>query len=515
MMTATIFAAGRGGMADVLMAAVILGPILVATLFGITPRRWLPAVAWAGLAAIGAASAALAVLVGVGVPGLPSVGGWPAPLGIALIADGPAAVLIVMTACVMAAAGSYLLIEDGPHARSAPVWGSFFFLWAGLCTLFLTADLFNAYVALEITGLAGVALIVLSGTAKALTAQIRYLLIATGASLIYLMGVALIYAVTGRLDAAGMTPDMLMPNGGLAVVMVGLTLMTLGLLIKMAAWPVHGWLPPAHAGAIPPVSAILSALVVKAAAILLLRLWAGPFAPIVPPAAPVLIGLLGAGAILWGSVQALRQSHLKPIIAYSTVAQLGYLLVAVPIIAAGMAAGTPEVASEAWAGALIHAVSHGLAKAGLFLAAGSIVVAAGSDHLRVLLGASRTMPVAMMAIAVAGVSIMGLPPSAGFLGKWLMLRAAIGADAFFWALPIVGGGLLAAAYMFRILAFAFRPIPQGRAEPDPRLRRPGLEIVALIMGLLAVVVGLAGGGMIEMLSADPGWADSGMGPGAH
>lgn len=326
--------------------------------------------------------------------------------------------------------------------------------------------------------------------------------------MIYLMGVALIYAVTGRLDGAGMTPDMLTPDGGLIVVMAGLTLMTLGLLIKMAAWPVHGWLPPAHAGAIPPVSAILSALVVKAAAIFLLRIWTGPFAPIVPPAGPVLIGLLGTGAIVWGSVQALRQSRLKPIIAYSTVAQLGYLLVAVPIIAAGAAAGTPEIAGEAWTGAVIHAVSHGLAKAGLFLAAGSIVAAAGSDHLRVLVGASRTMPVAMMAIAVAGVSIMGLPPSAGFLGKWLMLRAAIASDGYFWVLPIVVGGLLAAAYMFRILAFAFRPVPEGWAAPDPR-RRPGLEIIALIMGLLAVAAGIAGGGGFGMLATEPGWVGPG------
>ncbi|WP_366655575.1 proton-conducting transporter membrane subunit [Fodinicurvata sp. EGI_FJ10296] len=498
---------------DLIFTAVILGPIGFAASAALAPGRHVSRLAATALVFVAAAAIVLTAVVAVGGTIGATVGGWPTPLGIALLADRAAAIMVLMAACVLAAAGVHILIEDGWYARSPAVWATILFLWAGLNTLFLTSDLFTAYVTLEVTGLAGVALIALSGTARALTAQIRYLLVATGASLIYLMGVALIYAVTGRLDGHGLVPEMLIPVSlsvdGAGIVLAGVTLMTVGLLIKMAAWPLHGWLPPAHTGAVAPVSAILSALLVKAAALFLLRLWTGPFAGIVPPAAPVLLGLLGTGAIVWGSIQALRQSRLKPIIAYSTVAQMGYLLVAIPIIAAGM----PEAAAEAWSGAVIHALSHGLAKAALFLAAGSIVVAAGSDHLRVLIGSTRTMPVAMMAIAVAGVSIMGLPPSAGFLGKWLMLRAAMASDAYVWVVPIVGGGFLSAAYMFKIFAYAFRPLPDSRfqAVADRILgrRRPALEVVALLLAFSSIAVGIAGGGILPLTMAEPGWAGEG------
>jgi multicomponent Na+:H+ antiporter subunit D len=506
---ATAFAAGgagvgSGGGTDILFTALVLGPLAVGTLIGLLPRHWSPRIAAAGLILCAAAALMLAVAVHFGGTLLPATGGWQVPLGIKIVGDGPAAAMVLMAACVMVGAGAYLLIDQAPHGRSPVVWATLFLLWTGLNTLFLTADLFNAYVALEIASLGGVALIVLSGTGKALTAQMRYLLLATGASLIYLMGVAVVYAITGRLDGPGQNAEAL-PPAALTAVLAGLALMTLGLLIKMAAWPVHGWLPPAHAGAIPPVSAILSALVVKAAAILLVRLWTGPFMPVVPDAAPILIGILGSGAIFWGSVKALQQLHLKQIIAYSTIAQLGYLLVAVPIIVAGQ---DTAIAVEAWSGALIHALSHGLAKAGLFLAAGAIVVAAGSDHLRVLLGASRTMPIATMAIAVAAVSIMGLPPSIGFLGNWLLLRAAIAGGAWWWAIPIIGGGFLAAAYMFRILAFAFRPVPSGYDVIAAR-RRPALEAIALVLALLTVVAGVGGGLLAPLTAVEPGWSGIG------
>ncbi len=243
--------------------------------------------------------------------------------------------------------------------------------------------------------------------------------------MLFLAGVSLIYAGYGTLDMAALA-DMIEAG---PVAWTALALMTAGLLLKTALFPLHFWLPPAHASAPAPVSAVLSALVVKVAFYLVLRLWLDVFATVVTPAAANLLGMLGAGAVLWGSWQALHAERLKLLAAYSTVAQLGYLFLFFPLLLAL----PPGPARELAAGGLVMlALTHGFAKAGLFLAIGVIQQHSGHDRIRDLSGTAQRLPATTFAIALAGVALIGLPPSGAFLGKWQLLAGAFATGQWLW-----------------------------------------------------------------------------------
>ncbi|MEA2079216.1 MAG: proton-conducting transporter membrane subunit, partial [Pseudomonadota bacterium] len=252
-------------------------------------------------------------------------------------------------------------------------------------------------------------------------------------------------------------------------------LMSAGLLLKTALFPLHFWLPPAHASAPAPVSALLSALVVKASFYVLLRLWLEIF-PLTNPAPGQLLGLLGAAAVLWGGVQALRQTRLKMLIAYSTVTQLGYLFLAFPL-------GT----SIAWQGALYLLLSHALAKAAMFMAAGNILRFGGHDRIADLDRVAQRLPLTLTAFGLAGVSSMGLPPSGGFIGKWMLLDAALHAGQWWWVIILILGGLLAAAYVFKVIGYAFT---QAEVPQQARTVPASMEWTALALALAAILLGL-------------------------
>lgn len=405
-----------------------------------------------------------------------AVGGWGAPLGIEFYVDGLSILMLLMTAVVGAVVSVYGIFYFGrEHQSPVGFWPLWLFLWAALNSLFLSADVFNLYVTLELLGLASVSLVALAGGADALVAAMRYLLASLMASLAYLFGVALLYHAYGSVDILTLG-SLVTP---IPAALAALGLMVASLLLKSALFPLHFWLPQAHASAPTPVSALLSALVVKASFYLLLRLWLDVFASIASDLG-LWLGILGAGAILWGSFQALRQIHLKLLIAYSTVAQLGYLFLPFPL-AAGAAAVT------AWNGAIYFIISHALAKAAMFLAAGNILKSGGHDRIADLDQIVQRLPLSMAAFALAGVSIMGLPPSGGFVAKWLLLNAALKSGQWWWALIILAGGLLAAAYIFRVVWHFFTQSDGTHETQDiPRT----MEWAALGLAIGAVALGL-------------------------
>ena len=265
-----------------------------------------------------------------------------------------------------------------------------------------------------------------------------------------------------------------------------LSVMLGGLLLKAALFPLHFWLPPAHSSAPAPVSAALSALVVKGSYYLILRLWFDLAAAWASPWLAFGLGSLGLAAILWGCVQALRQPRLKLLVAYSTVAQLGYLFLLFPLVAAGGGLG-------AWAGGIYFAVSHAFAKTAIFMAAGNIMHSAGHDRLAELGGIARVMPVTFFALALAGLNAIGLPPSGGFIGKWLLLNQALDSGQWVFVLVIGFGGLLAAAYIVRVLNLALlRPRHDPHRAEHPHFHRlPAvMEWTPLVLALAAILLGL-------------------------
>ena len=336
------------------------------------------------------------------------LGGWAPPLGIALRADAMAVAMMLVIAVVIAGIGIYACADFGTPADQREARAPFTFwlllmaVWGSLNLVFVSGDLFTLYVALELLTFAGVPLVCLDGRGETLRAALRYLLFALLGSVLYLLGAVLLYGAYGTLDisllAARIRPE--------PATWAAAALMTTGLLAKTALFPLHLWLPPAHAGAPAAASAVLSALVVKGSWFLVVRLWFDVMPGVVTLPSAEFLGALGAMAILLFSVVALRQERLKLLIAYSTLAQIGYLFLMFPL-AFDAAAGRMGFGGALTAG-MLQAMSHATAKAAMFMAAGSIYAALGHDRIAGLAGIARALPISVLAFAIGGVALMGV-----------------------------------------------------------------------------------------------------------
>lgn len=427
-----------------------------------------------------------------------ALAGWEPGLGIALRGDGLSTLLLLMSAIVALVAGFYAT----GYFRNADLKAHFWPLWlmmiAAIHALFLSGDLFNLYVTLELLGLSAVALAALGGTRAAVAAALRYMTIGLVGSMTFLAGIVLLYTAYGTLDIPSLA-ERVVPQ---PAAWVALVLVTAGLLIKSALFPLHFWLPTAHANAPAPVSAALSALVVKATFYLLLRLWTDVFDPLVTMEAAMVVGLLGAAAVLWGSWQAWRAERLKLLAAYSTVAQIGYLFVFLPLL---LAMPDGDARDTLFGALVLFALTHGFAKSAFFLGAGVILQYAGHDRIAELGGTARALPVTTFVLATAGVALIGLPPSGTFLAKWQLISSAIVTGQWIW-LPVVAiGSLLAGAYIFRVLGYAFAP--GDRAGPVLAIGQE--EIPALLLALIATIVLGFGAAMVwEFLTPGLALGDS-------
>lgn len=457
-------------------------PLAAATLTFLLRDRGAIAISAFTALVIAATTGWLAVAVWQNGPITHTVGGWDAPLGIELHADGLAVVMLLMSAAVGLGVTFYTPgYLAGEAAKFRYFWPLWMFLWSALNVIFLSADVFNLYVGLELLGLSAVALLTLGGGRDALVAGARYLLVSLMGSLIYLLAVALLYGTFGTLALQEIGAEMFPAPATWAA----LGLVTAGMMLKTALFPLHFWLPPAHSSAPSPVSALLSALVVKASFYLLLRLWFDVFPEAVVPAAGQLLGILGAAAILWGSVLALRQKRLKLLVAYSTVAQIGYLFILFPL-------ATPE----AWSGGVYHAISHACAKGAMFLAAGTLLHALGTDDLDLMDGAGGEFPVTVYAFALAGITLMGLPFSGGFTAKYLMLSAAVETGQWWYAVVLLLGGVLAAGYLLRALSRLLTPAPAVKVVHQPTR---GMEYAALGLAVLSLALILLSAPLLTLL----------------
>jgi multicomponent Na+:H+ antiporter subunit D len=477
---ASAISATAGG--SLLTLAILLPAFGVLMSFVIGGRRaeWI---------ALGLMAVELAVAVAIawlvwrsGQPLVYTLAGYTPPLGIALRVDGFSAVMLVTAAVIAPAAALYArtTFATPPEATEerAPLvfWTLLQGIQAALCLLFLGGDLFNLYVGLELLTFAAVPLVCLDGRPETLAAALRYLLFALFGSVFYLLGVALFYGAYGTLDIALLAP-LVRPE---PAVWLAAGLMTAGLLAKTALFPVHLWLPPAHANAPAAASAVLSGLVVKGSFFLVVRIWFDVLAALPGMLPGTILATLGSAAILFGSVLALRQARLKLLIAYSTVAQIGYLFMMFPLASGPWAA-------DAFSGGIIQALSHAFAKAAMFLSAGLIAESLGHDRIAGLGGAARVMPVTFLALGLGGLSLMGLPPSGGFVAKWLLMKASIASGQWLWAIVMAAGGLLAGGYLYRVLA----PSLSGESPQLKKAPARSRESVALVLALVALLLAFA------------------------
>jgi formate hydrogenlyase subunit 3/multisubunit Na+/H+ antiporter MnhD subunit len=417
-----------------------------------------------------------------------TLGGWGAPLGIDLYLDGLSCLFLLFAALTGLGISFYATeyfpqSAEGHRSRTDLFWPLWFVTWGGINSLFLTLDLFNIYVTLELISIAGTGLILIAGTRGAIRAALQYQMQALIAGLVYLLGVGLVYNTLGTLDLQLIAAD-LSPS---PMILTGLALMVTGLLIKAALFPVHFWLPPAHADAPAPVSAVLSGLVVTVAYVIVFRLWFAGFHTIAPDLVPRLMGVLGAVGIVWGGLLALRQERLKRVLAYSTVSQVGYLF-----LVFSLTLDSPAAEGLVWAGTVYMAVAHGLAKSAAFLAAGCLQKTEGSDTLTALRGAALRQPAAVIVLALASINLIGLPPSTGFIGKWMLLKASFYTRQWGIAFVILGGGLLAAAYLFRVFEVLMNSrapdnMPDAQRDASPLPLSRGILFPAMLLALATLI----------------------------
>ena len=404
-----------------------------------------------------------------------TLGGWAPPLGIALRADGLSVAMLVMTVAVglLVSIGALDSLRD--IRQQQYFWPLWLLLLTGMNGVYLSTDIFNLYVMIEVIALAAVGLTVLSGTKEAVRAGLDYMYASILGALLFLMGVGFVYLQLGQLDFAG-----LIASEPSAAMSAALALMIIGLLLKTALFPLHFWLPAAHANATAPASALLSGLVVKAALYIFLRLTT--YMPLPDEILVTLIGTLGAGAVLWGGVQALRAERLKLLVAWSTVVQIGLIFIA--FARAGQVGLT-----ESWKAAALLILAHGVAKAAMFLAAGRIKDEVGHDRIADLDKSDIRPTLAQFTFALAAISLIGLPPSLGFIGKWSLMEGAMAAGYWHWVAVTMVGTLMSVAYFSRVFA-GFLRFDRMRGEIDEHKGWALADIAPLTLAVAAISLGL-------------------------
>ena len=418
--------------------------------------------------------------------------GWHAPLGIDLYADSWTALFIALSASIALLLTLYSSVYFTQSAISRSFWPLWWWLLTGLNALWLAADLFTLYITLEVMSLAAIALVAVTQTTSALHAALRYLLVSLLGSLCYLFGVSLLYRAFGTLDmlqlASAITAQ---PISYAALVSI-----TIGLLVKTALVPVHAWLPAAHAVAAAPVSAMLSAVVVKTTFVLLLIFWGTLFAPLLASYAWQLLGALGAIAIIYGSIQACRASRLKYLVAYSTVAQLGYLFLLFPLIGSGQ----PQLVVSAVVATIYFMLAHALAKATMFVSVGTIQQLSGDDSVAHSYQNMARAPLNIIVFGIAGASLIGLPPTGGFIAKWLLLSAALEAGDGWLVAIIVVGGVLACGYVFKVLQYALHSDGAVPPRADCSLAARGLTACGIVLAVMTVALGFLANAIIALIT---------------
>jgi multicomponent Na+:H+ antiporter subunit D len=407
--------------------------------------------------------------------------GWAPPWGIEIVIDPLSGVMAVLVSVI----GLLAAVYAGPYLSSESVrrtglfYSVYSLLLAGLLGIVVTGDLFNLYVFLEISSISAYALLATGGS-LAVVATFRYLLVGTIAASFYLIGVGYLYALTGTLNMADMAARLPVSVDS-PVVVVAASFIVIGLAIKAALFPLHGWLPDAYTFAPGTVIGFIAAVMAKVSAYALFRILYFVFkADNVPGEPLLLLGWASVIAIVAGSLMAVAQKDVQRMLAYSSIGQMGYIIL-------GIAIGTPL----ALTGALLHVVNHAVMKGCLFMAVNGVQWRVGVFRVGDFRGMGARLPLTMSAFTVAALSMIGLPPTAGFFSKYYLALAAIESGHVPFLVALLISSLLSAVYFFRVLEQAYL----AKAETSPseagaghREELPGSMLIPILSLAMAVLL---------------------------
>lgn len=449
----------------------VAAPLCVVLRHPVVVRAFAVAVAWACLLNAGlmlgtVAEAWGAVLGGVehatGGVLVYQLGGWAPPVGIELRVDLANAFVVLVVAAIAAVTLPFGLGQGAltvPQERTHLYHAAFLLLMAGLFGIAVTGDAFNVFVFLEVTSLSSYTLISLGRGRQALRAAFSYLILGTIGGTFILLGVGLAYQMTGTLNMADLA-ERLPAVMDRRPVTASFAFLLVGASIKLAVFPLHQWLPNAYTYAPGVVSAFLSATSTKVTYYVLARLIFTVFG------AGFVFGVLNLDLLLaplsilamfLGSIAAIYQQDLKRLLAYSSIAQIGY-----------MTLGLSMNNETGLAGGLVHLFNHAMMKGGLFLVVACMVFRLGSQQLRHMRGLGRRMPFAAMGFLVGGLSLIGVPGTVGFVSKWYLVTGALERGWVLAAGLILLSSLLAVAYVWKVVETLFF----GEPPDDVPVARP-------------------------------------------
>lgn len=433
------------------------------------------------------------------------LGGWAAPLGIEYRVDSlNAFVLLIVSgiaAVVLPFTRASLLLEM-VREKVYLFHCAFLLCLTGLLGVTITGDAFNLFVFLEISSLSSYILISLGPHRRALTAAYQYLVVGTIGATFIVIGIGLLYGATGTLNMNDIA-ERLPATGYNRTVIAAFAFLLVGTAVKLALFPLHFWLPKAYTYAPSSVSAFLAATATKVAVYVLIRFLFTVFGvefsfDVLPTAEPLMV--LSVLAMFVASTIAIFQDSVKRILAYSSVAQIGYMVVGISLVS------IPGLTAS-----ILHLFNHALMKGALFLVLGCIACRQSSFRIDDLAGIGRRMPWTMAAFTVGGVSLIGIPLTAGFVSKWYLILAALEGRSWWLAAFIVASSLLAVVYVWRVVEAAyFKAPPDGvgaeRREAPLSLLVPTWILAAanVYFGLdTSLPVGVAGHAARALLGARP------------
>jgi multicomponent Na+:H+ antiporter subunit D len=406
-----------------------------------------------------------------------ALGGFEPPVGIEYRVDAPNAFLLVLVSLIGAAVTIYAprsVADEIAPERQGWFYSMYLMCIAGLLGMCITGDAFNVFVFMEISSLAMYTLIALGQERRALVAAFQYLIIGTVGATFYVVGVGFIFAMTGTLnlvDIAGKLPQV----EQIRPLIAALAFIVIGIGLKLAMFPLHLWLPNAYAYAPTVATAFIAATATKVAVYLLLRylfsVFGVAFVVTVTSAGSLLMVLAAVGMIAC-SVSAIYQVNVKRMLAYSSVAQVGYILLGISLVSeAGLTGG------------ISHLFNHAIIKCCLFLAIGCVYYSTGVTRIDNMAGIGRTMPLTMAAFVLAGLGLIGVPGTAGFVSKWYLIQGAAQAGQWWLVGVIVVSSVLAVFYIGRVVEVAWFREPTARV-----VRKPPLEMLVVTWILAAAVI---------------------------
>ena len=428
------------------------------------------------------------------------MGGWAPPIGIEYRVDVLNAFVLTIVSGMAALVLPYArrsVEAEIPAERQTLFYTAFLLCLTGLLGVTITGDAFNVFVFLEISSLSTYALVA-SGAwrnKRALTAAYNYLIMGTVGATFFVIGIGMLYMVTGTLNMADLAVR-IAANGDSSTVHMGFVFILIGIGLKLAMFPLHLWLPNAYSFAPSAVTAFLAATATKVAVYVMLRFMFTVFGfdyDFQEATLKMVVLPLAILAMFAASLVAIFQDDLKRMLAYSSIAQIGYMLL-----------GLAFLTDTGLTATIIHLFNHAVTKGALFMVAGCYVLMTGTSSISSLRGVGRDMPWTTAAFVVAGLSLIGLPLTVGFVSKWYLVLAALELGWWPVALLIMGSSLLAIIYIWRVVETAYlQPAPEGvtRKEAPLSMLIPTWILVAMSIwfGVNAMATSAAAGRAADML----------------